>query len=163
MLDGQTVCSDLSASVLPHPGSTPDPLPRRSLETCQMFTKVFNVYLRWDQPDGGTCMDKCWSNCICGLYVAGSAMSDGGLSGDFSSEVPAKVCELSCGTFYTTLQRQLENEADDYKRGHFTSWVKRENQFFRFGYSQQSFVQYSQWFWISFDMGGYLKAFSKCI
>lgn len=48
MLDALTVCSELSVLVLPDPGSTPDPcsLPRRSLETCQMFTKVFHVYLK---------------------------------------------------------------------------------------------------------------------
>lgn len=58
MLNRQTVWTDLSPSILSSPWLDPDPclLPRHSLETCQMFTKVLNVYLRW-QRDGGTCMD----------------------------------------------------------------------------------------------------------
>lgn len=48
---------DEQSAVLPHPGFDPDPC--HSLETCQMFTKVFNVYLKQDQPDGETCMDMC--------------------------------------------------------------------------------------------------------
>lgn len=68
----------------------------------------------------------------------------------------AELCISNDSTAATCVERQLENETDDYKRGHFTSRVKSGNRFFRF-------VQYSHWFWISFDMGGYLKAFTKCI
>lgn len=94
-------------------------------------------------------MVKCSSNCI---YQVTACCPCEGLEAELY-DILWDSTAISC------VKTQSEYENFNYKRGHFS---KAKNSFSDMGITDGRLYSLSL-FWKGFDMGGYLKVFSKCI